>query len=338
MSDRHVKVAIVKGTQYSATLEALELMEDVIKVPTEEDIVILPNLLTTMQSEIVNTDYRVCLAVMDFYKEVFGINETSCIIMGGTTHGNPANSLKALENNHYLEDNRNWKLFDNSEDLPGKWFKIYEQGGEGITELALGKKLIESGYVISVPKFKTHDVLGLTLSLKNLMGGLVAARNIEGTIIAEKPTNVCPLMHGFGFRRPHQLSDEENTSTSKLCLAINLVRMVKIKQPTLAVIDGVNAMEGNGPLSGIKKELGLIIASNDFIAADIVATYIAGMKPEDMQYILQAGKLGLGEYRLANIEIVGENLEEVIDPFIPHRLFNRAIFKETEIDILRNST
>ena len=145
-------------------------------------------------------------------------------------------------------------------------------------------------------------------------------------------------MHGFGDKRPHRLSDVENVGPSKLSLAINLVRMIKNIHPSLAIIDGVDAMEGDGPaFRGIHKKLGLIIASTDFIAADTITTYIAGMQPDDLQYIKQTGKLGLGKYQLDEIEIIGEKLDSVISPFKPHHLFPRAHFTSDEISILEKN-
>ncbi len=327
-------VAIIKGTQYKATIKALSLIKDYIDVENNAKIILKPNLLSSNKSHIINTDPRVCLAVHDFFNRELKIDKKNIVLSAGTTHGKPPDAKFALENNDYFKFKSDWNYHDFAEDKPGKWFKIYEFNSNRNLELALAKSLIEADYIISVPKFKTHDVLGLTLSLKNLMGTLVAAKDQTGTIIKTKPANVCPLMHGFGNRRPHQLSDAENSGPSKLCLATNLIRMAQKIQPSLAVIDGVVAMEGNGPVFGVKKNLGIVIASNDFIAADTVATHIAGMEPKDIQYILQAGKIGLGEYNPDKIEIVGENIDLIKNKFIPHRLFHKSKFTQEEIAIL----
>jgi len=96
-------------------------------------------------------------------------------------------------------------------------------------------------------------------------------------------------------------------------------------------------MEGDGPTKGTKKNLKLIIASTDFIAADTVATHIAGMDPLHFQYIHQAGLMGLGEYRLYHITILGEPLDSAISPFNPHHLYFRSKFTDDQISDLKNN-
>jgi uncharacterized protein (DUF362 family) len=336
-------VSIVKGEQYEATKKALSLIRDQITPPSNSRIVLKPNLLSSKRSSIVNTDPRVMLAIRHFFEKELGIK--NFLVAEGTTHGNPNTMDLAMKNNNYLKLDKNWNFMDLNYDKPGKWFKIHQEieKNDKKIELAIAKTIIDSKYVVSVPKFKTHDVLGLTLSLKNFMGSLVAARDSNGNFIGDNPNEVCPLMHGFGDKRPHQLSDSENTGPSKLCLSVNLIRMIMAMQPdapvidvkpSLAVIDGVNAMEGNGPaFDGIKKDLGLIIASTDFIAADTIASYIAGFYP--IQYIKRAGELGLGEYQLKNIEIIGEDLDSLLSPFKPHNLFPKSKFSEEETKKLK---
>lgn len=346
MTNSKAIVVIVKGEQYEATKRALSQIKDQIKPPSNSRIVLKPNLLSSKRSSIVNTDPNVMLAIRDFFEKELGMK--NLLVAEGTTHGNPNTMELAMENNDYFKLDKNWNYIDLNFDRPGKWFRIHEKSekNDRKIELAIAKSIIDSKYVVSIPKLKTHDVLGLTLSLKNFMGTLVAARDANGNFIGDNPNEVCPLMHGFGDKRPHQLTDSENTGPSKLCLSINLIRMIMAMQPdvpvidikpSLAVIDGVNAMEGNGPaFDGTKKDLGLIIASTDFIAADTIASYIAGFYP--IQYIKRAGELGLGEYKLENIEVIGEDLESCVSPFKPHYLFPKSRFNEEEIFKLRNLT
>ena len=346
MTNSEVTVVIVKGEQYEATKKALSLIRDQIKPPSNSRIVLKPNLLSSKRSPIVNTDPKVMLAIRDFFEKELGMK--NLLVAEGTTHGNPNTMELAMENNDYLKLDKNWNYIDLNFDTPGRWFRIHEkiEKKDRKIELAIAKTIIDSKYVVSIPKLKTHDVLGLTLSLKNFMGTLVAARDANGNFIGDNPNEVCPLMHGFGDRRPHQLTDFENTGPSKLCLSVNLIRMIMAMQqdagiidvkPSLAVIDGVNAMEGDGPaFKGTKKDLGLIIASSDFVAADTVASYIAGFYP--IQYIKRAGELGIGEYRLEKIKIIGEDLDSLVSPFKPHHLFPKSKFSEEEIVELKNFT
>ncbi|NVM52450.1 MAG: DUF362 domain-containing protein [Candidatus Helarchaeota archaeon] len=329
-------MALVRGNDpYETTMEALQLIADDIRTP-KSPVIIKPNLLTVKKIPLVVTNPRVCAAVADFLKEK---KSAKTIKLGdGTTHGKNPDTLRSMKNNGYIPYQNRWTPVSFINEPPGKWFPIYSLGYSGQLEIGIAKSIWECPFIVSTPKFKTHDVLGLTLSLKNFMGTLTTVRDAETKqIIARETTNVCGYMHGFGDKKPDKLSDDENTGPSKLSLAINLNRLAKSIPPSLAVVDGIEAMEGDGPVHGTRKNLGLIIASTDFIAADTVATHIAEIDPLHIQYIHQAGLMGLGEFRLDHIKILGESLDSAISPFRPHHLYSRSKFTEEQIFSLRNN-
>ncbi len=328
------RVAIARGTDpYKTTLVALRLLADDIPVP-KPPLLLKPNLLMTKRNPIAVTNPKVCAAVADFLMEK---NADCKISLGeGTTGGKPPDTFKSMKNNGYNPFQDRWNAVNLAKDLPGKWFPIYSPGISRQIELGISKFITDYSYIVSIPKFKTHDVLGLTLSLKNFMGTLVAARDAETKeLIARETTNVCPFMHGFGVKPPNKLTTAQNTGLSKVALAINLLRLAKLVHPKLAIVDGIDAMEGDGPGNrGSKKSLGVIIAGTDFIAVDSVASHIAGMDLHHFQYIHQAGELGLGESRIEKISVIGEPLESITSPFEPHNLYSRAKFTHDEITLL----
>ena len=327
-----VQVAVVRGTApYETTLAALTLIKDNIRIP-KEPVVLKPNLLVTKRAPLIVTAPEVCAAVADFLTGTKKIRQI--LLAEGTTIGTPPDSCAAMKNNGYGPFQERWTPLNLSSEPPSKWFPIYSAGYPGNWELGIAQTISDCPFLVSIPKFKTHDVLGLTLSLKNLMGSLVAVRDADThQIIERETTNVTAYMHGFGPKKPDALSDALNTGPSKVSLAINLIRLAQTIQPQLAVIDGITAMEADGPTKGTKKDLNLIIASTDFIAADTVATYIAGMNPLHIQYIHQAGLTGLGEYRLDHISIIGESAS-ITSPFTPHHLHLPAKFTESQISTL----
>ncbi len=334
-----VRVAVVRGSDpYETTIEALKLIADDIRI-SEQPLILKPNLLLTKKAPLAVTNPKVCLAVADFFRDAKQILN---IKLGeGTTGGVPPSTFESMQNNDYLTYFDHWEPVDLARDPPKHWFPIYSPGYpyEMHFKLGISQSICNCPYLVSIPKFKTHDVLGLTLSLKNLMGTLTTAQDvIFKKIVARETTNVCAYMHGFGNKKPDKLTDEENLGTSKVALATNLIRLARTVQPSLAVIDGIEVMEGKGPAHGTKKKLGLIIASSDFIAADTVATHIAGMDPLHFQYIHQAGLMGLGENSLDHIKLLGESsLDSLISPFRPHHLFDRAKFSEDQITTLTNN-
>ncbi len=144
----------------------------------------------------------------------------------------------------------------------------------GLPGFFLPREVAEADVFISLPKMKTHHYVGVTLSLKNLFGVLPG-------IYYGWPKNV---LHFAGV---------ENS-------ILDLARTVKIDY---AVADGVVGMEGDGPIMGTAKPVGVLVLSRHPLAADATAARIMGFDPEKVPYLKQAGQFlpGLGrrevEYR-----------------------------------------
>ena len=81
------------------------------------------------------------------------------------------------------------------------------------------------------------------------------------------------------------------------------------------VIDGFEAMEGDGPINGTKVDWKVAIASTDYLAADRVALEAMGMDPKWIGYLQYCGQMGIGNYDTANIDVRGEKLEAIKQTF-----------------------
>jgi ferredoxin len=77
-------------------------------------------------------------------------------------------------------------------------------------------------------------------------------------------------------------------------------------------MDGIIAMEGNGPRSGNPRQMGALLLSRDPIAVDAVASRMVGLNPEFVPTAPAGEKAGLGNYRDELIEIIGGNLGDFI--------------------------
>jgi uncharacterized protein (DUF362 family)/Pyruvate/2-oxoacid:ferredoxin oxidoreductase delta subunit len=75
----------------------------------------------------------------------------------------------------------------------------------------------------------------------------------------------------------------------------------------LVIMDAVKAMEGNGPASGDIVELGLLLFSDDPVAADAVACRIIGVDPMSIPMIRFAEEAGIGNARAECIDLHGED-------------------------------
>jgi len=86
----------------------------------------------------------------------------------------------------------------------------------------------------------------------------------------------------------------------------------------LTVIDGHEGMEGNGPASGTPVPSRVAIASTDFVAADRVAAETMGVNSDWLGYAKFAGGMGMGQYELDKIDVLGAKIDEVKKPYRMH--------------------
>lgn len=144
--------------------------------------------------------------------------------------------------------------------------------------------------LVNVPKFKTHDFTILTGAIKNLFG------LVSGTYKTE--------LHKKYF-------DKED-------FARILVDIYQEARPALTIVDGIVAMQGDGPgTSGKLRDLNLLLAGADCVSLDSVMALIMGLEPFDILTTKEAASRGLGIADINSIEILGEKLEEVIgEPFL----------------------
>jgi uncharacterized protein (DUF362 family)/Pyruvate/2-oxoacid:ferredoxin oxidoreductase delta subunit len=148
----------------------------------------------------------------------------------------------------------------------------------------------ECDQILNLPKFKTHDFTLLTAGIKNLFG------LVPGTFKTE--------LHKNYF-------DRED-------FARILVDIYEEAKPALTIIDGIVAMEGDGPGTGGKlRSMGLVLAGQDCVALDSVLALIMGVRQFDVLSTKNAAMRGLGVADINSITIMGEKLENVAaDKFI----------------------
>lgn len=135
---------------------------------------------------------------------------------------------------------------------------------EGIpTPLATGetqvaREVVEAPFLISVPKLKTHVVAGLSLSIKNWMGCVVAQRK----------------------RDVHK------------DLPLNLHHLARAVQPHLIVLDALVGMEGAGPGDGIPFRMDTLLAGQNMYLVDLAAARLVGYPWEQLGYLVHAQRDG----------------------------------------------
>lgn len=169
------------------------------------------------------------------------------------------------------------------------------------------RAIAEADVYISVPKFKTHGLTGLSCAIKNNFGLLAGALKAQTHKSAGTPFN----------------------------FAEALVDIFAIRIPDLVIVDGVLAMEGNGPASKDLISLGKILAGDDPVALDAVVAYMMGFK-ELPRTIELAVARGYGISDLSRIDIEGKL--EVIPGFkLPQGMDPRAVSTLGSITAVRPS-
>jgi uncharacterized protein (DUF362 family) len=93
----------------------------------------------------------------------------------------------------------------------------------------------------------------------------------------------------------------------------------------LAVIDGFEGMEGNGPVSGTPVPHKIAIVSTDFVAADRVAAETMGVNADWIGYLNYCGQFGVGQYDLAKIDVQEALIAQVKRPYRLHQDVDRQL-------------
>jgi uncharacterized protein (DUF362 family) len=270
-----------EGTRYATVSKALKLIRDDVEqsIRDKKRIVIKPNMVTC-SNQLAATHVDAARAVLDFLLE---LSKGEIKIAEGSAY----NTRTCFKNYGYLSLAKEYglDLIDLNEDDSVE-MKVYDRDFEEIT-VHIAKTMVDADYRVSLAVPKTHDCLVVTLSLKNIVVGSAQ----------------------YDKRLLHQGYPAMN---------LNMYQVVKRIPPSLAVIDGWVGMEGDGPVSGSPVEMGIALASTDFVAADTVATHLMGFDPNEVGYLTYArDRLGVGD--LTKIKVVGEEPTRFRRQFKPHR-------------------
>jgi uncharacterized protein (DUF362 family)/NAD-dependent dihydropyrimidine dehydrogenase PreA subunit len=162
-------------------------------------------------------------------------------------------------------------------------FRETKCNGRFLDKAYLSKVALNADVIVNVPKLKTHSLTILTGGVKNMYGII--------------PKGLRTRFHG------EYVSSEDFGEV--------LTDIFSTLIPQLTIMDGIIAMEGEGPAVGRLRQLGLIFASRDAVAVDAVVSKIIGLEPMGIHTTHCCTMRGLGVGTLGNIEVVGERIEDV---------------------------
>jgi uncharacterized protein (DUF362 family)/NAD-dependent dihydropyrimidine dehydrogenase PreA subunit len=141
----------------------------------------------------------------------------------------------------------------------------------------LGRAVVETDVLITLPKFKTHGFMMFTGAVKNLFGCIPGLEKAQYHV---------------------KVPDRDD-------FADMLIDLMLACKPKLALMDAVVGMEGQGPAGGTPRHIGAILASSDCVALDVIASSVAGLNPREVYTNKAAARRGLGPASAADVVVVG---------------------------------
>jgi len=159
--------------------------------------------------------------------------------------------------------------------------EIFVQDALQNRKFSIANGVLESDGIISLPKLKTHGFMKLTGSVKNQFGCIPGMLKGEFHVKLPGPNEFAQM----------------------------LVDLNAWLNPRLYIMDGIFAMEGNGPMSGDPKKMNVLLMSSDPVALDATVCRMLNVNPELSPTIIAGQNVGMGVYLEKDIELLGDSFE-----------------------------
>ena len=237
-------------------------------IPKDAKILLKPNLLKKAEVEKAVITHPV---VVGAFAGILRENGYENIVLADSCgHGTTQAVIRGTGMDTYLEK-YHIPAVDYSEGVK----TAYPQGVQA-KEFILPKELLEQDCVISLSKMKTHALERITGAVKNSYG----------------------FVYGFHKAKGHTQYPSADS------FARMLIDLNKCVAPKLYVMDGIVAMEGNGPGSGDPVSMNVLLMSTDPVALDSVFSRLVYLKPEMVPTNYHGEKMGLGTWKEEEITLL----------------------------------
>ena len=237
-------------------------------IPKDTKILLKPNLLKKAEVEKAVITHPV---VVGAFARILRENGYEHIVLADSCgHGTTQAVIRGTGMDMYLEK-YHIPAIDYSEGVK----TAYPQGIQA-KEFILPKELLEQDCVISLSKMKTHALERITGAVKNSYG----------------------FIYGFHKEKGHTQYPSADS------FARMLIDLNKCVAPKLYVMDGIVAMEGNGPGSGDPVPMNMLLMSTDPVALDSVFSRLVYLKPEMVPTNYHGEKMGLGTWKEEEITLL----------------------------------
>ena len=292
---KSAQVTLVKGNDRREIIfQTLKGIEDDVMASLEKKkrILVKPNFVSTTRALAASHADEI-RAILDFFKPRF----KGEIIVGESAPSRNG-TFEGYQNFGYLPLEKEYgiKLVDLNKE-PWVYRYVFGKDHRPMPIRIISTFLDRDVYVISAAKMKTHDRTVTTLSLKNTLIG-------------------APL--NDGKKNDKGLTHMEYNFTPKETLHFNMFHLAQEIWPDLGIIDGFEAMEGNGPIGGTPVDAKVALASLDPLALDTLATQIMGFNTSKITYLTAMAEAGMGQGDMTKVQIVGTPLDQCRYKFKPN--------------------
>lgn len=162
--------------------------------------------------------------------------------------------------------------------------EVHFPEGKQNKKFTIANAVLESDGIVSLPKMKSHAFQRVTGAVKNQFGCVPGA--LKGEFHVKVP-------------------DAE-------AFARMLIDLNTLVHPRLYVMDGIMAMEGNGPRGGDSRKMGVLLFSSDPIALDATMCRLMNLDPALVLTNRTGLEMGAGTYRNEEITLLGDPIEPLI--------------------------
>lgn len=261
------------------------------KVPLAgKRVVLKPNLVEYHRDKVINTHPHVVAATIELCQRE---GAAEVIVAEGPGHWRNVEYLVAASGLGDVLRHQKVSFVDLNHDEPVEQTNLGRL--TGLNNLYLSRTIATADVVISLPKLKTHHWAVATLSLKNLFGTL---------------PGIC---YGWPKNELHWRGIDNS-----------IVDIALTRTPDLAIVDGLVGMEGDGPLNGTPKTMGVLVMGADLVAVDATCCRLMQLDPEKVGYLVMGYRKKLGLLPAAQIEQLGETIASRAQPFATVEHFKGA--------------
>src|SRR5258705_7486731 len=274
-------VSIYRAASYSETLYDLVrriIAEHALDVRGKR-VVLKPNLVEFDGRTVINTNPKLVHAALEAFRAA-GAAEVR--IAEGPGHRRI--TLDLAEAGGYFSTGPNFESLFTDLNLDEITRVDFRRPQSKLESIYLPNTVLGCDLLGSMPKMKTHHWAGATLGMKNLFG--LVPGGVYGW-----PKNV---LHWAGINE-------------------SIADLHQLFPKTFTLVDGIIGMEGNGPIQGTPRPVGVIVAGASPVAVDATCCRIMGLDPAKVGYLrLAGGEENLGEDLISQ---TGENIRSVATRF-----------------------